>query len=110
MTYLVRFHTDAEVEMNEAAEYLNRESTGLGEVFLDDLRHAIDLVASHPEIAPTEKGRVRRKASAQIPLFAYILHCRRRDPHSCNNASTSASILLAAPKLILLEQIGLRLY
>jgi plasmid stabilization system protein ParE len=53
--------------MNEAAGYLNRESAGLGEVFLDDLRHAIDLVASHPEIAPIEKGRVRRKPLRKFP-------------------------------------------
>ena len=67
MTYLVRFHTEAEAEMNEAADYLNRESTGLGEVFLDNLRHAIDLVASHPEIAPIVKGRVRRKPLRKFP-------------------------------------------
>jgi hypothetical protein len=41
MTYPVRFHTEAEAEMNEVEDYLNRESTGLGEVFLDDLRHAM---------------------------------------------------------------------
>jgi plasmid stabilization system protein ParE len=67
MTYLVRFHTDAEAEMNEAADYLNRESPGLGEVFLDDLRHAIDLVASHPEIASIVKGRVRQRPLRKFP-------------------------------------------
>jgi len=67
MTYLVRFHTEAEAEVNEAADFLDRESTGLGEVFLDDLRHAIDLVASHPEIAPSVKGRVRRTPLRKFP-------------------------------------------
>jgi hypothetical protein len=55
MTYLVRFHTEAEAEMNEAADYLNRESTGLGEIFLDDIQRAIDLITSHPEIASIVK-------------------------------------------------------
>lgn len=67
MTYLIRFHTEAEAEMNEAADYLNRESTGLGEVFLDDIQHAIDLITSHPEIAPIAKGRVRRKLLRKFP-------------------------------------------
>jgi hypothetical protein len=40
MTRLIRFHPEAEAEMNEAADYLNRESTGLGKIFLDDIQHA----------------------------------------------------------------------
>ena len=76
--------------MNEAADYLNRESTGLGEVFLDDIQHAIDLVASRPEIAPIVKGRVRRKLLRKFPYsliysvvgeeirILAIMHQRRR--------------------------------
>jgi toxin ParE1/3/4 len=67
MTYLVRFHTEAETEMNEAADYLNRESTGLGEVFLDDIQHAIDLLLLHPEIAPIVKGHIRCKMLRRFP-------------------------------------------
>ncbi len=61
MTYPVRFHTEAETELNEAVAYLNSESSGLGDVFLEDIQHPIDLITSHPEIAPIVKGRVRRK-------------------------------------------------
>ncbi len=67
MTYLVRFHTEAETEMNEAVDYLNGESSGLGDIFLDDIQHAIDLITSHPEIAPVVKGRVRRKLLRRLP-------------------------------------------
>ena len=67
MTYLVRFHTEAEAEMNEAADYLNRESTGLGEIVLDDIQRAIDLITSHHEIASIVKGRVRRKLPGKFP-------------------------------------------
>lgn len=42
MRYSVRFHPDAEVEMNEAAEFLDFECAGLGGDFLDDLQHALD--------------------------------------------------------------------
>jgi toxin ParE1/3/4 len=67
MTYLVRFHTEAEAEMNEAADYLNGESLGLGDIFLDDIQHAIDVIISHPEIAPIVKGRARRKLLRRFP-------------------------------------------
>jgi plasmid stabilization system protein ParE len=67
MTYLVRFHIEAESEMNEAVDYLNGESPGLGEIFLNDIQHAIDLITSYPEIAPVIKGRVRRKLLRKFP-------------------------------------------
>jgi plasmid stabilization system protein ParE len=67
MTYLVRFHTEAETEMNEAVDYLNGESLGLGDIFLDDIQHAINLITSHPEIAPVVEGRVRRKLLRKFP-------------------------------------------
>ena len=47
----------AEGEVNEAADYLylNRESTGLGEVFLDDIQHATR-VERLPVAAVCESG------------------------------------------------------
>ena len=67
MTYLVRFHKEAESEMNDAVDYLNGESPGLGEMFLNDIQHAIDLITSYPEIAPIIKERVRRKLLRKFP-------------------------------------------
>ena len=52
MNYSVWFHPDAEAEINEAAAFLELESPGLGEAFLDDLQHATEILLSHPEIAP----------------------------------------------------------
>jgi plasmid stabilization system protein ParE len=70
MTYLVRFHTEAETEMNDALDYLNGESPGLGDIFLDDIQHAIDLITCHPEIAPIVNGHARRKI---LSIFPYSL-------------------------------------
>ena len=67
MMYVVRFHPEAESEMNEAVDYLNGESEGLGEIFLDDIQRAIDLITSHPEIASIVKGRARRKLLRRFP-------------------------------------------
>lgn len=67
MNFTARFHPDAEAEINEAASFLELESPGLGKVFLDDLEHAIELIVSHPEIAPLIQGRARRKAFRRFP-------------------------------------------
>ncbi|MEW6326349.1 MAG: type II toxin-antitoxin system RelE/ParE family toxin [Thermodesulfobacteriota bacterium] len=63
----VRFHPDAETEVNEAATFLDLESPGLGTAFLDDVQQAIEVLLSHPEIAPVIKGRVRRKTLRKFP-------------------------------------------
>jgi toxin ParE1/3/4 len=90
MRYSVRFHPDAEVEMNEAAEFLDLECAGLGEDFLDDLQHALDLVGSNPGIAPVAKGRARKKVLRKFPYsiiysavgteirILAVMHHRRR--------------------------------
>lgn len=90
MNFSVWLHPDAEAEINEAAAFLDLESPGLGEVFLDDLGHAIEMTVSHPELAPLIRGRVRRKTlrkfpysiiyslvSAEIRILA-VSHQRRR--------------------------------
>jgi len=67
MTFSVRFHPDAAAEINEAAAFLDLESSGLGVIFLDDLDHAIEVIASHPEAAPILRGRLRRKMLRKFP-------------------------------------------
>ena len=67
MTLSIWVHPEAEAEINEAATFLDFESTGLGRVFLDDVEHAIEVLLSYPEIAPIIKGRVRRKLLQKFP-------------------------------------------
>jgi plasmid stabilization system protein ParE len=65
--FSVWFHPGAEAEINEAAAFLDSESPGLGGVFVNDIEHAIEVIVSHPEIAPIIRGRVRRKALRKFP-------------------------------------------
>ena len=67
MNSSVRFHPDAEAETSEAAAFLELESPGLGLAFLDDFEHAIEVIVSHPEVAPILQGRVRRKVLRKFP-------------------------------------------
>jgi toxin ParE1/3/4 len=67
MKFSVQFHPDAEAEINEATAFLDLASPGLGKVFLDDLGHAIEVIGSHPEVAPLLRGRVRRKVLRKFP-------------------------------------------
>ncbi|HEY9073765.1 MAG TPA: type II toxin-antitoxin system RelE/ParE family toxin [Desulfobaccales bacterium] len=67
MNFSVRFHPDADAEINEAAAFLDIESPGLGLAFLDDLEHAIEVIVSHPVAAPILRGRLRRKVLRKFP-------------------------------------------
>ncbi len=71
MNFSVWFHPEAEAEINEAAAFLDLESPGLGEIFLDDLEQAFELIKSYPEIAPLIRGRVRRKPLRKFPYSLF---------------------------------------
>ena len=86
MTYSIRFHTEAESEMDEAVEYLNGESPGLGEIFLNDIKHAVDLITPYPEIALIVEGPVRRKLLRKFPC-SLIYSIVGGNPDSSSNTS-----------------------
>ena len=67
MKYTIYFHPDAESEMDEAAEFLDRESPGLGVAFLSAVQRAVDQIRSSPESAQLIQGRVRRELVVKFP-------------------------------------------
>jgi hypothetical protein len=50
----------AEEEMTEAALFYEAARSGLGDVFLDDIQHAIDTVLTHPELGESVAYGFRR--------------------------------------------------
>ncbi len=42
MSRLFSIHETAEIEINEAADFYDLESPGLGSVFIDDVHRAVD--------------------------------------------------------------------
>jgi len=63
----VCFHAAAELELNEAAEFYDVESPGLGSVFLDEVERVLSDVVAFPEAAPPLLGRVRKRLLAKFP-------------------------------------------
>ena len=45
MSRLFSFHETAEVEINEAADFYDLESPGLGSLFLDEAERAIEAIS-----------------------------------------------------------------
>ena len=51
MKYTIYFHPHAESEIDDAAEFIDRESPGLGAAFLSAVQRAVDQIRSNPESA-----------------------------------------------------------
>lgn len=56
----VRFHPDAETEMNAAAAYYEAQREGLGRRFLASVQDAINRIQSTPPLCPVVEADVRR--------------------------------------------------
>jgi plasmid stabilization system protein ParE len=70
MSRLLSIHEVAEAEINEAADFYDIESPGLGSVFIDEIQRAIGSISEFPDAAPLVRGRVRKRP---IPKFPYSM-------------------------------------
>ena len=71
----ISIHEAAENELNDAADFYDLESPGLGETFINEIHKAIDLIARFPEASPLIRGRIRRKVLIKFP-YALIYSLR----------------------------------
>jgi len=67
MTPVVKIHEAAEAEINEAADFYDIESPGLGTVFIDEIQRAIGNISLHPEAYTLIQSRVRRTILNKFP-------------------------------------------
>ena len=63
----VTIHESAEMELSESAEYYDKESLGLGSLYIDDIDETIKLITMYPESSFLIRGRVRRKPLKRFP-------------------------------------------
>ena len=61
------FHDLAKVELNEAAQYYERESPGLGTAFLAEVEHSTAAILQYPEASPIIVGSLRRRLLRRFP-------------------------------------------
>lgn len=57
----VTYHRLARRELNEAAQYYESESPGLGSAFLDEVERCTQAIANFPEAGPLLTETVRRR-------------------------------------------------
>jgi plasmid stabilization system protein ParE len=71
----VTFNELAERELNDAAQYYEREGPGLGSTFLVEIRRCTDAIVEHPEAAPIALGAIRRRLCQRFPYgLLYSVH------------------------------------
>jgi toxin ParE1/3/4 len=67
MSRLLSIHETAEAEINEAADFYDMKSTGLGTVFVDEIQRAIKNISEFPESAPIIRGYIRKRTIVKFP-------------------------------------------
>jgi plasmid stabilization system protein ParE len=75
MSLGLRFDAAAERELNEAVEFYELESPGLGDVFLAQVERTLAQIAAFPEAAEPLREGVRRRLLHTFPYaLLYSLH------------------------------------
>jgi len=64
---LVSFHVLAQVELNEAAQYYEGESAGLGQAFVTEVERCADEIVRYPEAGLVIRGSIRRRLIRRFP-------------------------------------------
>ncbi len=67
MTRELRVHPDARRELNDAIDYYERESPGLGLIFTNEVDSGFARIREFPDAAPQVVKRVRRLVLAKFP-------------------------------------------
>ena len=78
MSASVSFHRLAGRELNEAAQYYDSESPGLGGAFLAEIQRCIRSIQESPEAAPIVAGSVRRRLARRFP-YAVLYSIRHTE-------------------------------
>jgi plasmid stabilization system protein ParE len=73
VTLQVELHEDADLEMNEAAAYYDRESANLGGIFLDAVAAGFGRIGKYPESGSELRGGARKLALPKFPFTIIYL-------------------------------------
>jgi len=76
MTLPFSVHDDAELELNEAADFYDLENPGLGSTLIDEFERAVATIREHPEAGPGILGKVRRWGMLRFPYSLSVSSAR----------------------------------
>lgn len=71
----LRLHEDADLELNDAADYYDRESPSLGSAFLDEVDSGFDRICAYPDAAAEVARGIRKLVLARFP-YALVYEIR----------------------------------
>jgi toxin ParE1/3/4 len=75
VTHELRVHPEARREFNDAIDYYERESPGLGLIFTNEVDSGFARIREYPDAAPLVPKRARRLVLAKFP-FSLIYETR----------------------------------
>ena len=78
MSREIRFLSEAETDLYEAASWYEQRRLGLSSEFLRRVEEALDRIREFPELSPTVYGPVRQVLVRQFPYAVYFRE--DRDP------------------------------
>ncbi len=64
----VEFLEHASIELDDAIEYYNFQSTGLGEIFLDEVLETIELILYFPQLWTRNSENTRKAVLRKFPF------------------------------------------
>ena len=71
----VEFIEPASIELDDAIQYYNLQSEGLGDKFLDEVLETIDLISIYPESWSKETNNTRKAVLRKFPFYLiYTIH------------------------------------
>ncbi len=71
----VFFHKDAEIELNEAADYYEDQVPGLGIQLVTEIYLTVQRIMEHPHAWPVIEGDIRRALVRRFPYgVLYAVH------------------------------------
>ena len=65
------FHPVARRELEEAIDYYNAESQGLGSEFREEVQRVLALLSRFPRLGQPVRGNVRRMMLSRFPYYIY---------------------------------------
>ena len=77
---LVSIHEAADLEINEAADFYDFRSPGLGSIFIDEVERAMEIISRFPESSRLANGRLIPTHAPPSSRSAL----RDQIPHECS--------------------------